>query len=425
MKKYTKMAVIYTALIIMAAVVANLVVLRAGLTDASGLYKVEINRIMNELENSGSFHKPNLSDYEYVTAVDFLPAEAEDSEIDVFYSFDNENTVIQPIYINDSLAGYVKFRYAPPSSGVIHTTLIMVNAVFVAMLAAIIGVFVYIRNRTLKPFEAVAEMPRQLARGQLLKPAHVEKSQYLAQFLWGLDVLRESLSVQKKRLQNIEREKKTLILSLSHDIKTPLSAIKLYIKALKDGLYDTPEKQRDIVASIEQKALAIEGYVKDLVRGTTEDMLSIEVCNSEFYLRDMIEQLQDNYKERLMLVNTKLIVGEFQNIIIYGDIDRALEALENVIENALKYGDGKPVYVDFAREENCQLLTVSNTGSTLPHDEALHIFDSFWRGSNAEGQPGSGLGLYIARQIMHKINGDVYANVEGDIMRVTFVFNII
>ena len=424
MKKYTGMAAIYLALIMVTAAIANCAVLTALSVDTGGLHKVEINRIMNELENAATFRMPELSGYEYVTEVDFLPAEATESEIASFYSFDDESTVIQPLYINGSLAGYMKFQYTPPDAGALRTALVVVNIVFAVMLAAIIGVFSHLRNQLLKPFEAVAELPRQLARGQLLKPARVEKSQYLEEFLWGLDVLRESLAVQKKQLQTIEREKKTFILSLSHDIKTPLSAIKLYVKALKDNLYDDPEKQRDIVMRIEQKTQEIEGYVKDLVRGATEDMLGIEVCNSEFYLRDMIEQLQYNYKERLALLNTQLIVGEFENTILYGDIDRALEALENVIENALKYGDGKLVSMDFAREENCQLLTISNTGNMLPRGEVLHIFDSFWRGSNAEGQPGSGLGLYIARQILRKMDGDVYAAVECNTMRVTFVFNV-
>ena len=98
-----------------------------------------------------------------------------------------------------------------------------------------------------------------------------------------------------------------------------------------------------------------------------------------------------------------------------------MEVLQNVIENAAKYGDGRSITIDFAREENCLLITVSNTGCTLPDNEVIHIFDSFWRGSNSKGKEGSGLGLYICRKLMQQMDGDIYASVHDDLMSVTIV----
>ena len=424
MRRYTRLMTVCLVLTLMAIAIANLLVLNSGNADTNALYKVEINRIMNGMVSEGAYREWNLAGFPHIEKIEFLPAEAPDREIRDFYAPDSGNVLIQPLYVEDICQGYIKFHYTYAETALLHKTLLIMNSVFTLLFVVVTVVFVQLRNRLLKPFEVLAEMPRQLARGQLLKPARIEKSQYLERFLWGLDVLRESLTIQKKRHQNTEREKKTLILSLSHDIKTPLSAIKLYAKALKENLYDDPEKQHDIVNRIEEKSLEIEGYVKDLVRGATEDMLGIEVNNTEFYLRDMVKQLQYNYKERLELLNTELLVGKYDNTLLRGDIERAQEALENVIENALKYGDGKPVSLHFSREEDCHLLTIRNTGCELPQDEILHIFDSFWRGSNAQAQPGSGLGLYIARQILHKMDGDIYASIEEDAMQVTFVFRV-
>ena len=105
---------------------------------------------------------------------------------------------------------------------------------------------------------------------------------------------------------------------------------------------------------------------------------------------------------------------------------QALEVLQNILENALKYGDGKRIAIHFANEEDCRLVTVENTGCTLPERELPNIFDSFYRGSNSEKQKGSGLGLYICRQIMRAMDGEVYAEVKKsgkeDIFAVTAVF---
>jgi signal transduction histidine kinase len=104
------------------------------------------------------------------------------------------------------------------------------------------------------------------------------------------------------------------------------------------------------------------------------------------------------------------------------DLDRGIEVIQNIIENAIKYGDGKSISVDFSEEENCILVTVKNSGCTLPDTDLSHIFESFWRGENAENQKGSGLGLYICRQLMHKMKGDIFADIKDGYMAVTAVF---
>ena len=67
-------------------------------------------------------------------------------------------------------------------------------------------------------------------------------------------------------------------------------------------------------------------------------------------------------------------------------------------------------------------MQVTNSGNTLPESELSHIFESFWRGSNSERDKGSGLGLYICRQLMHKMDGEIFADIQGDFMCVTTVF---
>ena len=91
------------------------------------------------------------------------------------------------------------------------------------------------------------------------------------------------------------------------------------------------------------------------------------------------------------------------------------------MENAIKYGDGENITVFFSQEEDMQLITINNTGNTLPVVEIVHIFESFYRGSNTEGKKGSGLGLYICREIMHKMYGEVYAKKTDNNMEIAMV----
>ena len=91
------------------------------------------------------------------------------------------------------------------------------------------------------------------------------------------------------------------------------------------------------------------------------------------------------------------------------------------MENAIKYGDGKEIQLSCDREEDCVLLSVTNTGASLSVEEIPHIFDSFYRGTNTEGNAGSGLGLYICRKLMMMMHGDIYARIDGELFEVTVV----
>jgi signal transduction histidine kinase len=237
-----------------------------------------------------------------------------------------------------------------------------------------------------------------------------------------VDLLRENMEQQKQRELELQKEKKTLLLSLSHDIKTPLSAIKLYAKALSKGLYSDEKKQLQIAHSIDAKADEIESFVSQIVQASNEDFLSLEVCNGEFYLSELMDQICGYYREKLALVKIDFTVAPYSNCLIRGDLDRGVEVIQNLMENAIKYGDGERIDLLASEEDGCILISVCNSGCTLPSAELPHIFDSFWRGSNADKQKGSGLGLYICRQLMHKMGGDIFAEISDGRMVVTTVF---
>ena len=139
-------------------------------------------------------------------------------------------------------------------------------------------------------------------------------------------------------------------------------------------------------------------------------------------MEEVINDIERLYKEKAAERRTEFEIEPYQNCLIKGDRERGLEVMQNLMENALKYGDGRSIRISFSDEEDCRLVTVSNTGCDLPERELPNIFDSFYRGSNAEKQKGSGLGLYICRKLMQAMDGEVFADVKGDVFAVTAVF---
>ena len=220
----------------------------------------------------------------------------------------------------------------------------------------------------------------------------------------------------------MQKEKKTLLLSLSHDIKTPLSAIKLYSAALSKNLYSDAERQHKIAENINEKADEIEGYVSQIITASREDFFSLEVNMGEFYLSELVEKIAEYYREKLALIKTDFIIGKYKNCLLSGDLSRSVEVMQNIMENALKYGDGRRVELMFPQDDECVQIAISNGGCTLTEDDLPHIFESFWRGTNVGNIGGNGLGLYICRQLMRKMNGEIFARIDDDIITVTTVF---
>ncbi|MBE6902969.1 MAG: HAMP domain-containing histidine kinase [Ruminococcaceae bacterium] len=403
MKAFNRIFAAVIVVIVAVSAVANVMLLTYS-KDSGRPHRVEISRLAREIEN-GSM--PDASSCEYVTAVTVYG--------DGFYCSDSDNVIME---INGEL-----YRFDYNTDDADKTSLVMtVNISLGIMAAVIIAVLLYIRARILKPFEQLSDVPYELSKGNLTAPVKESKSRFFGRFIWGVDLLRENLEQQKERELGLQRDKKMLLLSLSHDIKTPLSAIKLYSKALSKGLYTSAEKQLEIAQNIDHKADEIESYVSQIITASREDFLSLDVDMGEFYLSELVTKIKQYYTEKLSLIKTEFTVDSYTDCLLSGDPDRSVEVIQNIIENAIKYGDGKGIGISFSEEDGCILIAVRNSGCSLPDTDLPHIFDSFWRGANAENEKGSGLGLYICRQLMHKMNGDVFAEVNDGFMCVTAVF---
>ena len=131
----------------------------------------------------------------------------------------------------------------------------------------------------------------------------------------------------------------------------------------------------------------------------------------EFYLSEIMDRIRTLYSEKFRSLRTDFTIGEYTNVLVSGDPVRLEEVLQNLLENAIKYGSGRYVRIGFSDEEDCRLITVQNSGCSVKEEELPHLFESFYRGSNSENVKGSGLGLFIARSLMRMMNGDIFAKI--------------
>ena len=421
MKSYNRLLAFVIMIFTIGIALANSFFL-FGNDERDQLYNIEANRLMDIYNTKGELTEADIASGESITDMAVLYSDTVSaSEVQAF--FDGGGYVIRPIYYDGILSGYVKFIYRDTNTDR-AAFLIWQNIVFAFVFMTVIIMLIYIRAEIIKPLHMVMSLPEALAKGDFTTPVKAQKSRFFGRFVWGLDMLRDTMLSERQKTLALEKEKSQASLAISHDIKTPLSAIVLCSKALRDGLYSDEEKQNELLIKIDERALEIQTLVQKFQESVSEDMLDLPVEVGEFYLDDVINRVESAYRWRMELTGTEFTVAPRSNCLLKGDGERAYEALCNLIENAMKYGDGKLISVGFSQEDNCLLITVINTGNTLPPQELIHMFDSFWRGSNTQGKPGSGLGLFIARKLCVKMGGEAFAVARGNIMETTLVFRM-
>lgn len=372
------------------------------------IYKVEISRVERALSEGG--YPPDLSAFDTILGV-----YAYDEDEQGFYDVDNS-------YVIREVGGKLyRIEYQVDKMALHRDSIKRMSIILAFVVLSVVFIMVYIYFVIIRGFCRIADYPFELAKGNLTVPLKESRNHYFGQFLWGLDMLREKLEQEKLKNLEFQKEKNLFLLSLSHDTKTPLSAIKLYAAAMKKNLYKDPEKQAEIAEKIDEKSNEIEGYISRIITSSGQDFMSFEVNNGEFYLSKVVKEIEKYYFDKFEEVGTRFVIGDYTDALIYGDQDRFTEVMQNLMENAIKYGDGEMVSIDFADEDGARLVTVSNTGCELKETELEHIFDSFYRGSNVGNRPGSGLGLYICKKLMGKMRGDIFAEIQGEVMKVTLV----
>ena len=394
MKRFRKVIIL---VVLVYLCLAGILFLRASSTASQSnfAYKVEIHEAMRELSQGKAVDELNIEECQTIKEIAFMSVEeaTDAKEQSEFYAGANGvHTCIRPYVENDIVKGFVRFDYGLEMQD--NSMILLVQGV---LFLAFLGVLMLLEE---------------------------SKHRFFGKFLWGLSMLGDSLKDSRTKELKLLKEKKLLLLSISHDIKIPLSAIKLYAKALKENLYDSKEKCNEAAGMIETHAKEIEEFVKQIVAASSEEILNIEVVNSEFYLKDFIQKVQAVYGPKLAVTLTDFEVGHYDNKLIKGDFEKAFEVMENLLENAMKYGDGKRISLDFYEEEYCQVIRIFNTGEPVAADQLPHLFDSFYRGSNASDKQGNGLGLYIAKQIMNKMEGEIFAERQSGGMSISLVFRM-
>ena len=317
------------------------------------------------------------------------------------------------IMIDDGLDGYRMRRLRFIAGMSIGSLLILLG---------MIGFGIYLNGNIITPFRKMQDFAGKVAEGRLDEPLAMDRDNLFGAFSESFDIMREELSASKQRELELQKKERELVASLSHDLKTPVTGIKLAAELLQmrfsvktensdsDITFSRDETNsiNDSVDGILQKSEQINALVSDLFTATLDDLGEFKVnCRDEnsAVLADIVKSCDDKHYA---------VMGELPQVIISIDRKRMAQVIGNIISNSYKYAD-TAINVDFKLSEGFLEMRLQDHGNGVSSEEIELITNKFYRGKEwADSEKdGNGLGLYIAKSLMKKMNGDLTAESDG------------
>jgi signal transduction histidine kinase len=282
-------------------------------------------------------------------------------------------------------------------------TLILLSMLLCILFA--FGFYTYLYFKIIKPFQKLEKFAGNVAAGDFDFPLEIDRNNTFGAFSWAFDFMRTELKNAKESEQEALQAKKTLVATISHDIKTPVSSIRAYAEALTSNMATTPERKGKYLKVIMNKADEVARLTDDLFLHAISDMekLSIEIgtYQAPALAEEILEPFFAQYGDKIQL-NT-----EIPNVSVSTDKRRISQVFENIITNASKYAEDSQIDLAFHVEDGFLICNMEDFGGGIPAEDLPFIFDKFYRGKNSKDKKGSGLGLYIVKYIMDKTGGSV------------------
>lgn len=229
----------------------------------------------------------------------------------------------------------------------------------------------------------------------------------------GVVVVGYDLTPQSE-IDDMQRE---FVANVSHELKTPLTAIRGYAEILQSGALADPDNAGNFVTIIVRNAEQMQLMVDDLLRLSKLEAGRIQIVMEELSLADVIAEVLMRFRMRIEEKNLKWDVDVAQTDIIRSDRRMLIHIINNLVDNAIKYSrEGDQIRIRARRDNGYWVLQVSDTGIGMAHEELPRVFERFWRAdrSRTRATGGTGLGLAIVKQLVTQLRGTVMVtSAEG------------
>ena len=266
------------------------------------------------------------------------------------------------------------------------------------------------------PLKKLSEATHRIKEGDFDFELHEEGKDEISELCRDFEEMRKRLKELDEEKKTFDRQSKELISNISHDLKTPITAVKGYVEGIMDGVTDTPEKMDRYIRTIYIKANDMDRLINELTFYSKIDTNRIPYnfnkINVADYFDDCAEEVGLEMRERN--INFTYINNVDKDTQVIADAEQMKRIINNIIGNSVKYMDKtkKSVQLRVLDAGDSIQVEIEDNGKGIPGKELGIIFDRFYRAdaSRNSAQGGSGIGLSIVKKIIEDHGGRIWAS---------------
>ena len=291
--------------------------------------------------------------------------------------------------------------------------LLFTATVILVFTALSIGLWIYRSIAT--PLVKLKKATQNIKEGNLDFVLDVEGNDEFSELCQDFEEMRKRLKESAEEKIILDKENKELISNISHDLKTPITAVKGYVEGIMDGVADTPEKMDRYVKTIYNKTNEMDHLINELTFYSKIDTNRIPYTFSKLNVEDYFSDCAEEVGLELETRGIELVYANYveSGVQVIADGEQIRRVIHNLISNAIKYMDKPKGIIQIRIKDVGDFIQVEieDNGKGIAAKDIVYIFDRFYRTdvSRNSSKGGSGIGLSIVKKILEDHGGKVWA----------------
>ncbi len=295
---------------------------------------------------------------------------------------------------------------------------VFVILILLTFIISIVVISLTISRTIIGPIRKITRGANEIANGNYDYKIDYESTNELGQLSQSFNTMRLCIKESNEKRERAERQQNELVAGLAHDLRTPLTSVKGYVEGLRDGIADTPQKQKQYLDTIYSSTCDTEKMLDELLTVSSLERGTIKLNTEDVSVGDFIDGIGDIVQE--------LTKGEFEFLVhdntktspvLEIDTDRFARVIDNIVSNSVKYRRkdvrGK-IELNVSEYAKTVIFEIKDNGMGVDRESLPKIFDMSFRADKArtDVRSGSGLGLAVCKDIVRLHQGTIWAQSE-------------
>ncbi|MBI9107485.1 MAG: HAMP domain-containing histidine kinase [Spirochaetales bacterium] len=315
------------------------------------------------------------------------------------YSYQNSSGLV--VYVEEFFSGRKLFQ----------TSAFVMFALYFGLIVIPVLIMSVSMQPVIRSFVSLENAAVEIGKGNLETPIRSKSKEHKGRaHAIALDSLIKAFEQMRIELKENYENQSRIMMSISHDLKTPLTLIKGYVEALKDGMAETPDEVMQYADIIFDRSMLLEERINDLIYFAKLRTSDWQARFEVFSLNNLLEESADIFindshiRKRSFQYNNNLPDG----LNINGDRKMLFQALENLFDNACRHTKEDDI-IELSAEliEDKVNILIADSGSGISEKHRQHIFEMFYRADQGRNTRGLGIGLSSAKMIVNNHGGDI------------------